>query len=193
LRLLYLASFLLLAAAPLAARSTADAVPSALVDELLAVLPHQEEWTANREPDAAEMVRIGALNPGREDAVRAILADHERCVAPGVQAATRRGLRAVAQNLGSEKLRRLIAFYRSDDFRTMLAIDDRREKGQPVSAGEDRLFEQILTSNPVAIEFVQAIQDSGPAIAQDEALLAEASRCAVALKAAFERAKLRYQ
>jgi hypothetical protein len=192
------AAFLLaaafLAAAPAIAQPPAavpEAVPVALVDELMSILPHQEEWAVSGDPDAAEMAAIAALNPGREKEVQEILADHARCLAPAVAGATRRAIRTLATNLGADKLRRLIAFYRSDDFRRLEAIDALAQKAKRATPAQQEEMVRIIGANPVVAEFGTALQRSGELIAQDQAFTGAAGQCEQAREASFAKARLK--
>jgi hypothetical protein len=190
MKAIHLLAAAFLATAPAIAQPAA-AVPEALLDELMSALPHQEEWAMSTDPDAAEVAMIGALNPGREKEVRAVLADHARCLAPAVAGATRRAIRSLAGNLGADKLRRLIAFYRSEDFRRLDAIDALAQKAKGATPAQEQEMGRIMAANPVVAEFGTAIQRSGEVVAQDTAFTGAAEQCARALGAAFAGARLK--
>jgi len=166
-------------------------VSEALLDEFLAALPHQEEWKMGTDPDAQELARIGALNPGREKDVRAVLTESARCTNPAVEAATRRALRVVGTKLGAEKLRRLIAFFRSDDLRRFDAIDAQLQKGAKLSAAQEEDANRIAAAHPEAAEFGTAVQASGDIVAKDQVFLREVGRCGGEQAAALARANLK--
>src|SRR4051794_3101644 len=113
MRLLLSATCLaLLAAAPVSAPAqTAAPVSEAMVDRLIRALPHQEEFKIVPKFDEQQLARLQALNPGHDQDIRSILMAHATCMAHPTEEATMRALRAVARNLGAEKLGRLIAFY----------------------------------------------------------------------------------
>jgi hypothetical protein len=188
---LLLAVSLFLLAAPAGAQTMPGEAPEALIDQFLAALPHPEEWAAHTDPDPSEVARIGALNPGREAEVRAILAEHGRCFGPLAEAATRRGLRTIARRLGPDKLRQLIALYASAEFRRFDALSARKEKGEAIPPAEERDAERFLADHPVAIEFAQAIQNAGSILSADEVFMNGLRGCAEATRAAFDKAKLR--
>jgi len=173
------------------AAGEAPLASEALVDQFLAALPHPEEWAARTDPDPAEVARIGALNPGHEAEVRAILAEHGRCFAPVAEAAMRRGLRVIARRLGPDKLRQLIALYGSAEFRRFDALLTRMERGEAVPPAAEREAERFLADHPVAIEFAQAVRNAGSIMAADEAFTTGLQGCAATTRAAFDRARLR--
>jgi len=166
-------------------------VTDSLYAEFLAALPHQEEWDPGTEPDPGWLARLGALNPGREAEVRAILTDQARCLAPALGPATRRMLRAIADRLGADKVRTLIRLYRSEEFRRFDAIDMARRKQGSVTSAQEAALERFAQANPVAIEFAQAVQRSAEFAAGDQAFMSEAQRCATLRTRALARAKLR--
>jgi hypothetical protein len=168
-------------------------VSEALLDEFVAALPHPEEWAMSTDPDAEELARIEALNPGREKDVRAVLTDSARCSAPVIEAGTRRALRVVGARLGPDKLRRLIAFYRSDEFRRLDSVDTQRQKGAVLSAAQEEEFSRVMAAHPEARDFATGVQGSGDIIAKDPVFVRDVSRCGAAQAAAFARAKLTYR
>jgi hypothetical protein len=191
LRSFLLAVSLCLVAAPVLAQTAPGEAPEALVDQFIAALPHPEEWAAHTDPDPREVARIGALNPGREAEVRAILAEHGRCFGPIAEAATRRALRTIARRLGADKLRQLIALYASAEFRRFDALSARQAKGETVSLAEERDAERFLADHPVAIEFAHAVQNAGSILTADEVFMTGLQGCAATTHAALDKAGLR--
>ena len=188
------AAAICLAASPPPASSgpATPGVTDLLYAEFLAALPHPEDWDPGTEPDPGSLARLGALNPGREAEVRSILSDQARCLAPALVPATRRMLRAVADRLGPDKVRTLIGFYRSDEFRRFDAIDMARRKQGSVTPAQEAALERFAQANPVAIEFAQAVQRSAAFAAEDQAFMREAQRCAALRSEALARAKLHF-
>jgi len=182
-----------LAATPALAQpaSPMPPVPESMLDELLTALPHQEEWAMTADPDPQEVARFVALNPGRERDVRTILSDHTRCLAPALVATTRRAIRVVGTRLGADKVRRLIAFYRSDDLRRMDAIDAAGQAGGKITPAQEEELARIRAANPVVAEFAAGIQNIGGIVAEDSVFMNEATRCATARAEALQKAKLK--
>ncbi|MBV9929597.1 MAG: hypothetical protein JO013_01475 [Alphaproteobacteria bacterium] len=179
----------LLAAAPALSQ---PAVADSLLDELLSSLPHQEEWGTEAKANPAEIARIGALNPGREQDVTPILAAHARCIAGVVAATTRRTLRIAGRGLGAEKVRELIAFYRSDEARRLDAIEALAQKGEASTPAQEEEMRRIMAAHPVLTEFATAIQGSGRIVGEDKFFLPAAERCNEARAGAFAKAALRF-
>jgi hypothetical protein len=179
------------AAQPSPARPPAAPVSDALLDEFIAAMPHQEEFAASTEPDPAEVARFAALNPGREVQVRTILAADARCLAPVVEASTRRTFRTIGRRLGPDKLRQLIAAYRSEGFRTFDAVGTLKEKGTPVPEAQERVAQAFVAATPVLTDFATAVQASGDLALEDQEMLRGAKRCGAIRSAAIARAKLK--
>jgi hypothetical protein len=188
----FLAALLFMAAAQLPpAQPPTAPVSEALLDEFIAAMPHQEEWKASTNPDPAEVARFVALNGGREADVRTILAAYAVCRAPTIEASTVRTIRTIGSRLGPDKVRQLIAAYRSEAFRTFDTLQTQKEKGNPIPEAQQREVQKFIAANPVLIEFAVAVQGSADIAMQDQALLGEAARCGKLRSAAFERAKLK--
>jgi len=184
----FLAALLLIAAAQ---PSPAAPVSEALLDEFIAAMPHQEEFKASTEPDPAEVAQFATLNPGREAEVRTILAANARCMAPVVEASTRRTFRTIGRRLGPDKLRQLIAAYRSEGFRTFDAMETLKEKGTPVPEAQERAAEAFIAATPVLTDFATAVQASEAIAMEDQEMLRDAKRCGAIQSAAIASAKLK--
>src|SRR5262245_39921410 len=99
-----------------AAEPTPGPASEAVVDRFIAVLPDTQRLArVDRSADAAELERLSQLNPGREADVRRLLEDQAGCAGAARNGEMNRTLRAVARQLGDEKVLRMIRFYEGGD------------------------------------------------------------------------------
>ena len=190
MRLFLSAALLGLFAVPASAQAPSAPAPDALVDRLVRVLPHQEEFAVEPQVDAQDLARLTALNPGREQEIRAILLAHATCSSPFLKDATMRALRGVARNFGAEKLGRLIAFYEGPDGKTFERIAVAADKGQAPSAADEKEVARIMAAYPLA-DWAKEVSGSGRLMQDDQAFLQGITRCATEQEAALARAKLK--
>lgn len=198
-KLLAAASFLLVAFVPSAAPAqprqpageTSAAVSEAMLDRFLAALPESPAAAMlDRTPNAGELSRLSALNPGREAEIRAILIDHAGCVAPAMIAATQRQLRDIGRSLGPARLVRLTQFYEGADYTVFARIAPRIQRGEAVPAADARALNRILAAYPL-VDFNAAFGAAQQNMMNDEGLVGRLRSCASATHEALDRQGLR--
>ena len=176
MKLLAVAAFFALQAQPAA---PAPAAPTeALVDRFIAAIPKWEESVrADADIDADELSRLVALNPGKEPQLRAILKANLACSGPAVTAVTIRMLRAVARDLGPERLQKLIGFYEGPDYAAFEALGTRIQGQAAPSAQDKAAIAKLMATYPLQA-FLDRMNRAPEIIAADEAFMTAAMKCA---------------
>lgn len=168
-----------------------EAAPSeALIDRFIAVLPDWKQSTAESEIDAGELSRLVALNPGKGAKLRSILKANLACTAPAITAGTTRMLRAVARDLGEDRLQRLIGFYEGPDYAAFEALGTRMNGKTDPSAEDKATLTKLMATYPLQA-FLDQMNRAPEIIAADEGFMTAAMKCASEQMESLEAAGLR--
>lgn len=124
-------------------------VDSAQVERLMAALPESATKAVDAADEASQLARLVALNPGRGDEIKAILDAEYECGAAEDRRAVRAVLRAVAAELGPEKIERLISFYGSPHYPALRALAHRAGRGERLSAEERSELDRAEVAYPL--------------------------------------------
>lgn len=163
----------------------------ALVDRFLAVIPDADvlrnpQWDL----DAAQVTRLGELNPDRSEDIEAVRESYRRCTAPTAARITLQLFRETARSLGEEKLGRLITLYQNSDFTILENIARRNEAGETVSPADLAEAERITSAYPVR-DYVESLSRAQSGLFQDQALVETMVRCETEMRSALASRNLR--
>jgi hypothetical protein len=189
---LFLAALAVAGARPaLAAQAAAPpSTPDAIVEQLFSTFPGANANHPAPPPPAEEVSQLVALNPGRDDAIMAVLNDFQTCAKPAVEAGSARAMRQSIRTLGERKARLLIQFYGGPDSRRFEALSTREAAGETLSAADLAEAQRILDTYPIA-EFAAQVATFPQVAMRDEVFIAAIRRCSAEKGAALERRGLR--
>jgi hypothetical protein len=175
-----------------ASAPAAPAAPSeALIDRFMAVLPDRDVLNAvDTEIDAEELSKLVALNPGKEAQVRTVLQANLACNGPAIRAGTVRMLRAVARNLGQDKLQKLVSFYEGPGYPAFNALAARMQGQDKPSAADEAAMAKLMGAYPLQA-YHDGLGQAEAIIAADQGFMTAAMKCASEQMEALEKAGLK--
>lgn len=98
------------------------------VDRFIAALPPAEAETGAPDAVAAERGKtLVAANPGKQAAIRSVMAAQAACTGRASEVASINSLRSVAQSLDDADLDKLTEFYSGADYKALLAAGDKAD------------------------------------------------------------------
>jgi hypothetical protein len=161
-----------------------------LVERFLAVLPEANSLrTVDRSADPAELARLVALNPGKDNQVRLILEEHAACSSAANNRLSERLLRNVARDLGPAKLQKMIDFYQGPDIARADLLFGRLERGETLSDAEQGEADRIIARYPLE-DFTRQMGSLQLSALTDTDFAAEVSTCERARDATLDREKM---
>lgn len=131
----------------LAAAAVAPA-SDASVKAFLAAIPQETPKTEKVDQFEAEQLKdLQSKNPGHEAEVGAAFTASQRCKKVSGEKAVMDSLRDSARRLGDEKLQRLTAFYKSQEFAAFDRLATKKEADQ--TPAEKQEFARIMAAYPL--------------------------------------------
>ena len=138
--------------------------------------------------DQAEVEWLIGLNPTRAAELRRIGEGHTACATPLMTRMSDNGLRWVAEQLGDERLARIVGFYESGDAAFLGRLEEAAARGELPNAADQARAEGVFSDYPLR-EYFETLEAS---LGRDEPLAAELFACDHARDDAFLALDLRY-
>jgi len=146
-------AMLALLPAPLLAAPSPE--QAALANRLLAAMPVSDTEAAMTQSAIAERADIEVAHPGKAAEIAPIYADFATCLHEGVDRGAKDAIRHVALDMPPADLTTLVDFFAGPDYVRFLAVSQREEKGETLSADDRKIL--AIAETPTMTKFYKAM------------------------------------